>query len=89
MTVDAIANLLREAIADSRRLRATIAEVQRLVWAEKVDGTEKEKAVLADLALDLDYFEPDPAARKEDASFFGEERAISEIRAALEKLRLS
>jgi|KBSMisStaDraftv2_1062788.scaffolds.fasta_scaffold278157_1 hypothetical protein len=38
------------------------------------------------LAYDLDFYEPDPAARAEDASFFAEDRALQEIAGAFRRI---
>lgn len=43
--------------------------------------------VMMELALDLDYYESDPALRREDASFFGNARMAVLIRRALERPR--
>jgi hypothetical protein len=50
---------------------------------EAVDG------VLRDLAYDLAYYEADPVLRREDSSFYGDDRARTEIREALQKLAQS
>jgi hypothetical protein len=42
--------------------------------------------VLRDLALDLEYYEPNPEYRKEDSSFYGNERLEQEIKKALQKI---
>jgi len=34
----------------------------------------------------LDYYEPDPDLRREDPSFYGDERVEAEVKEALEKL---
>ena len=41
---------------------------------------------LRDLAYDLDFFEPDPAARAEDPVYFAEDRAMQEIADALARI---
>lgn len=43
--------------------------------------------VLADLAMDLEYYVADPKARAEDASYFGDEMAMEQITAALRGLK--
>ena len=42
--------------------------------------------IFGDLAYDLDFYEPDPVARAEDSSYYGDERLKEEIQMALEKL---
>lgn len=43
--------------------------------------------VLADLAMDLEYYVHDPNARAEDPSYFGDEKALEKINSALVKLQ--
>jgi len=38
------------------------------------------------LTQDLDYYESDPGMRLEDPSYFGEQRAVTEISEVLQKL---
>lgn len=42
--------------------------------------------ILGALALDLDYYEPDESLRKEDSSFYGEDRLEQEVLQALREL---
>ena len=50
------------------------------------DFSEADWEILADLAYDLDFYVSDPSRRREDASYYGEERLIREIRESLTKL---
>jgi hypothetical protein len=43
--------------------------------------------VLADLAMDLEHYVADPKARAEDPSYFGDEKAMEKIKAALKRLK--
>src|SRR5215831_16630388 len=84
---DQLIELLIEALMFPRMRKDSIRDFQRLVS----DDQEKEKAgtaseVFGDLAIDLDYYEPDPIKRSEDPSYFGDERLEEELRAALDKL---
>ncbi len=70
-------------------LEKNINVFQETVWNSPDDESEEDNEVwkvLCDLAYDLDFFEPDPEVRREDFSLYGEERAFSEIRNALEKI---
>ena len=49
-------------------------------------ATDEQWETLSDLAVDLDYYEPDPIDRREDASYYGDQRVEVEITEALEKL---
>ena len=65
--------------------KALVAEFQRQVWdAERPEDAVWE--VLSDLAYDLDFWVPNPEWRKQDLSYYGDERLEAEIRSALEKL---
>jgi hypothetical protein len=64
---------------------ALVREFQRQVW----DSEGPEDAVwevLGDLAYDLEFWVPNPEWRKEDLSYYGDERLEAEIRSALDKL---
>lgn len=64
-----------------------IKEFQQYIWDDPNDLSVFDTEVLAELAHDLDFYESDENARKEDPSFYGDERLEREIRHALEKLK--
>ena len=79
--------MLREALANPDRRAAIISGFQQRVWELNAVGPEAERVrVLKELAYDLDYYQPEPAARRENPSLFGDERLEQEILAALRKL---
>ena len=83
--IDALGRL-RAVLDNPTALAEAISEFQRVVWASKEweHGLAPDSvAVLRTLAYDLDFYEPDATARQEDPSFFGNERALEEIRTAL------
>jgi hypothetical protein len=85
--IDAMLALLVSAQRDRLNRKETINQFQSLVW----DGREfllgqDGYNVLADLAYDLDFFEPDPAARSKDSSYYGHDRLEEEIGTALQRL---
>jgi hypothetical protein len=79
------AGLLRAALASRVNRADTIKSFQELVWSSThlPSGASE---VLADLAFDLDYYEADPKRRQEDPSYYGDDRAETEIEAALTRL---
>lgn len=88
-SVDAILALLIEALHSSRARNAAIEQFQTIVWewqTPPIDIGQQAYDILADLAVDLDYFEPDPFRRVESASYYGDERLEEEIRTALRRL---
>ena len=84
-------NLLRAALNEPGRRLDKIKQFQKAVFdgsQAALSLTETEWDVLTQLAQDLDYYEPDPEMRREDATFFGDERVTDEIREALGKLHV-
>jgi hypothetical protein len=82
-------NLLRTALEDAARRPNVICRFQKAIF----DGNQSslglssgEWDVMSQLALDLDYYESDPEWRREDASYYGDERLTEEIREAMGKL---
>jgi hypothetical protein len=78
-----LARILREPLTR----KATVKQFQSLVWQGQERSIDKDTYnVLADLAYDLDFYEPDPVLRKEDATYYGQERLEREVKAALRRL---
>ena len=63
-----------------------IQEFQEIVWDDETIEDEALYDILSTLAYDLDYYEPDEKLRKEDLSYYGDERLEEEIKAGLIKL---
>jgi len=80
-------NILVEALRGGIARRQKIAEFQRMVWEERVDASDPVFSVLKELAYDLDFYEASPRSRREDPTFFGDERFEAEVAAAFRKLR--
>ena len=87
-TIDTYIDPLRDAISQPELLARAVTGFLDSYWPAERPAEIEERAwdILGDLALDLEYLVPNPEWRKEDKSFFGEERAVVEIRAALERL---
>jgi hypothetical protein len=63
---------------------SAIEVFQDTVWNDWVSGaTEEQSDVLNDLALDLDYYEPDPRLR--EGIYYDDSRLEAEITEALQK----
>jgi hypothetical protein len=73
--------ILNKILSDIPNRKKNINEFQHIVWDD-----ENCDELYADLALDLDFYEPDEKLRKEDPSYYGDERLEKEIRSVLEKL---
>lgn len=80
--------LLDEALRDPLSREKSVGAFQRLVWDSPKQNAIGREAfeILADLAYDLDFFEPDPVVRMTDPSYYGNERLESEIKAAFRHL---
>lgn len=88
-TFGQVIDQLRKALSDPELLSPAFSELEALVYNDETEYQqlpEHEQEVLAELACDLEYFEPNPEWRKEAACFYGPERAIEEIRRALVQL---
>ena len=86
-SIDAMLALLVRAQRDPLNRKEAIKEFQSLVWdSPEFSLGQVGYNVLADLAYDLDFFEPDPAARHEDRSYYGNDRLEEQIGTALQRL---
>ena len=88
-TFEQVIDHLRGAVENPDQILPAFRELYAFVVVEENEFDRLPSHVhdvLLDLVLDLDYFEPDPKARREDPSFYGPARATSEIRKALDQL---
>lgn len=82
---DKLLKLLNE-ILDTRTDRLSKVKMfQNTVWNIEDPG-DNDYEIFNDLAYDLDYYEPDEEKRKEDDSFYGDDRLVSEIQNSLKAL---
>ena len=84
-----VIELLQVAKREPASLGNAIRALQDMVWNSQdwASGVTADVAEqLRDLAYDLDFFEPDPAARAEDPVYFAEDRAMHEIADALARI---
>jgi len=83
---------LRLALNDPASRSESIKRFQSAVFEgdqHSLGVNDFEWDVFTELAQDLDYYEPDSDFRREDPSFYGDERVEAEIKDALEKLDAS
>ncbi len=79
--------ILRNILSDKDKRGTLIEEFQEKVWNGAGYSTdERVNEILSELAYDLDFYEPKEEWRKEDSSYYGEERLRQEIHSALQKL---
>jgi hypothetical protein len=75
-------------ILNNRQERgALVRRFQEYIW----NGNPKfkslqEENILQDLAYDLDFYQADEKLRREDASFYGDEKLEQEVKLAITKL---
>jgi hypothetical protein len=87
MDVSEIVKVMLEIVREQRLLLPDgVATIQQLVWKETLTGDPAAQEVLRELAYDLEHYEPDPLARSEDASVYGDERALAAIEDALARI---
>src|SRR6266849_4196904 len=88
-TAGQVIEMLQAASLEPAKLPEAIGALQSMVWKSKGwDSGLSEEIVetLSDLAYDLDFYEADPTARAEDASYSADDRAIQEIASALRRI---
>lgn len=88
-TVPQVIEMLQAATVQPAKLPEAISALQTMVWKSKGwDSGLSEEIVeaLSDLAYDLDFYEADPTARAEDASYYADDRALQEIASALRRI---
>lgn len=71
---------------DSDRLNY-INQFQQIVWNDESFQDEAQNDILTDIAYTLDFYEPNKEWRKEDPSYYGDERLEEEIKSAIQKLK--
>jgi hypothetical protein len=86
-TTEHLGALLREILVDTAMRKELVDRFQKLVLnGPALEATNEDVEIFADLAYDLNFYEPVPEARGEDPSFYGDERLEEEIRSALGNL---
>ncbi|MEO6284935.1 MAG: hypothetical protein ABIN80_15475 [Dyadobacter sp.] len=74
--------ILNKILEDKHNRINLIKQFQEFVWNDDIANE-----VLSDLAYDLDFYEPNEEWRKEDPSYYGDERLEEEIKSTIQKLR--
>lgn len=75
--------LINKILRDKANRQKHISEFQQKVWDD-----EESNEILSNLALDLDYYEPDEKLRKEDSSYYGDAQLERELEDVLRKLNV-
>lgn len=74
--------ILELILKDKNNRSSLIKQFQELVWND-----ENANEILSELAYDLDFYEPNEQWRKEDPSYYGDNRLEKEIKSAIQKLQ--
>jgi len=74
--------ILEEILYDKQNRSVLIKEFQELIWN---DNNPNE--ILSELAYDLDFYEPNEEWRKQDISYYGDERLEEEIKSVIKKIK--
>lgn len=74
--------ILELILKDKNNRSSLIKQFQELVWND-----ENANEILSELAYDLDFYEPNEQWRKEDPSYYGDNRLEVEIKSAIQKLQ--
>ena len=86
-TVEIIESL-NKILSESEPLRTElIKSFQNEVWDDESIKYEAINEILSELAYDLDFYEPNEEWRKEDPSYYGNDRLKKEITQAIKKLK--
>ncbi|MDR2274876.1 MAG: hypothetical protein LBF27_28465 [Sphingobacterium sp.] len=88
MLLNELKKLLEEAMNSSGndRIKA-IKEFQDIVWDDTSIQNEMLNDILTDIAYNLDFYEPNDEWRKENPSFYGDDRLEKEVKIAIQKLQ--
>ena len=77
--------------SESSERAALVSKFQYLVWRgrDEREGANVEiDEILSDLAYDLDFYEPNEEWRKEDTSYYGDDRLEEEVKIVIQKLKI-
>lgn len=88
MLINKLKELLDEALSSSQEKRIkAIKDFQNIVWDDTSIQDEELNDILTDTAYILDFYEPNEEWRKEDPSYYGDDRLEKEIKIAIQKLQ--
>jgi len=88
VSLDSLLEVLLKALNVRDQRTEYINQFQEIVWNDSpVPSEEWAWDILSELAYDLEFYVADETARREDPSYYGDDRAEAEIQGALAKLR--
>lgn len=77
--------LLKAQAAKGQERIEHIRSIQNLIWNDESIEDENINNILTDIAHVLDFYEPNEERRKEDSSYYGDEKLNEEIDSMLTK----
>lgn len=87
-TINDIIEHLNKILLEKETARMELIKFfQNEIWDDESIQDEKLNEILSGLAYDLDFYEPNEEWRKEDPSYYGNDRLEEEIKKAIQKLQ--
>lgn len=87
MLINILKDLLTKALNSSDKERQNnIKQFQNIVWNDTSIKDELLNDLLTDIAYLLDFYEPNEELRKEDPSYYDDNRLEEEVKLAIQKL---
>lgn len=88
VSLESLLAILSNALKDRARRSQLINNFQQRIWHDSpVPSEEWAWDILRELAYDLDFYVADETTRREDPSYYGDDRAEAKIQTALEQLK--
>ena len=86
-SIQVLTTMLMEILRDAGKRAERVTGFQKEVWNLDAPSEDfPQLRILRDLALDLDFYQPDPAKRREEGSAYGDEQLETKIRTAIREL---
>ncbi|MCX8486568.1 MAG: hypothetical protein ORN53_05235 [Crocinitomicaceae bacterium] len=74
--------ILEKIVRDKLNRKLFISEFQESIW-----NAENANEILTELVYQLDFYEPDETKRREDPSYFGDDKLAAEVALAIQQLK--
>lgn len=72
---------------ETKQIEILIKEFQKIIWDNQtINNSDTRFEIFSGLAQDLDYYEPNPIVRKENFSYFGNEKLKNKISKFLKEI---
>ena len=82
-----VLKFLRKSIFENKIDNSMLKAFQNFVFnTDKISENPEIQEIMSELAYDLDYYESNEEFRREDPSFFGEDKALELIKESYKKI---